>query len=68
VFLVDFADADGRLAAGCGQEREPRGRRIRLSPEEIEVRRRTKAELARLDQQASSRVEGSAPQAAPRGA
>jgi hypothetical protein len=68
VFLVDFADADDRLAAGCGQESEPRGRRIRLNPEEIEVRRRTRAELARLDQQASSSVEGSAPQAAPRGA
>jgi hypothetical protein len=67
VFLVDFADAETRLPAGCGQESEPRGRRTRLSPEEIEVRRRTRAELARLDQQASSDVEGSAPQVALQG-
>jgi hypothetical protein len=67
VFLVDFADADIRLPACCGQESEPRGRRTRLGPEELEVRRRTKAELARLDQQASSSVEGSAPQTALQG-
>jgi hypothetical protein len=68
VFLVDFADADTRLPACCGQESEPRGRRTRLGQEEIEVRRRTKAELARLDQQASSSVEGSAPPSALQGA
>jgi hypothetical protein len=68
VFLADFADTDTRLPACCGQESEPRGRRTRLCPEELEVRRRTKAELARLDQQASLRAEGSAPQSALQGA
>jgi hypothetical protein len=58
VFLVDFADADIRLPVCCGQESEPRGRRSRLSPGELEVRRRTQAELARLDLEASSSAEG----------
>jgi hypothetical protein len=65
VFLVDFTDADIRLPACCGQESEPRGRRSRLSPEELEVRRRTQAELARLNSKAG--VEGSAPQSASQG-
>jgi hypothetical protein len=67
VFLVDFADTDIRLPACCGQEGEPRGRRSRLGPEELEVRQRTKAELARLDQEAASGIEGSAPQPARQG-
>ena len=52
VFLVDFDDADSGLAAGCGQEREPRGRRPRLTgtPLQLEERALARAEIDRLDE------------------
>jgi hypothetical protein len=49
VFLVDFGGADSVLSAGCGQECEPRGRRPRLTPLQLEERARTRAEIDRLD-------------------
>ena len=49
VFLVDFGGADSGFSAGCGQECEPRGRRPRLTPLQLEERARTRAEIDRLD-------------------
>ena len=58
VFLVDFGDTDSLSAACCGQAHLHRGRRQRLSDVELEERRRTKAELARLDQEAAAEQQG----------
>jgi hypothetical protein len=57
VFLVDFGGADSSLSAGCGQERELRGRRPRLTPLKLEERARARAEIDRLDEAAQASVQ-----------
>jgi hypothetical protein len=48
VFLVEFGGTDSPPSARCRQAIEPRGRRQQLSKVELEVRSKTKAEIARL--------------------
>ena len=48
VFLVEFGGTDSPPSARCRQAIEPRGRCQRLSKVELEVRSKTKAEIARL--------------------
>jgi hypothetical protein len=59
VFLVDFGGADSSLTAGCGQERESRGRRplARLTPLQLDERARARAEIDRLDEAAQASVQ-----------
>ncbi len=52
MFLVEFRGTDSPLAARCRQAIEPRKRRQRLSKVELEVRSKTKAEIARLSNEA----------------
>ncbi len=61
VFLVDLGETDWLLPACCGQEYQRRGRRQRLSDLELEEQRRTRAELARLDQEAAAERQGPGP-------
>ncbi len=57
VFLVDSGGADSGLTAGCGQEREHRGRRPRLTPLQLEERARARAEIDRLDEAAQASIQ-----------
>ncbi len=57
VFLVDFGETESLLPACCGREHLRRGRRQRLNDVKVEERRRTREELARLDQEATSKLQ-----------
>ncbi len=59
-FLVDLGETDSRLAPCCGLAACHRGRRQRLRQVELEERSRTKAELARLDEEAQPCSQGPA--------